>query len=67
MQQACCLSGASTSSEAPWLTCCMPQLQLGARLGKIGGQLEETFGGPQDVEGAIVDDDVYIVQSRPQP
>ncbi len=45
----------------------MPELQLGARLGKIGGQLEEAFGGPQDVEGAIVDDDVYIVQSRPQP
>ena len=41
--------------------------QLGAKLGKVGVQLEEAFGGPQDVEGAIVDDSVYIVQSRPQP
>ena len=41
--------------------------QLGQRLSKIGVALEEAFGGPQDVEGALVGDSVYIVQSRPQP
>jgi len=41
--------------------------QLGQKLSKIGVALEDAFGGPQDVEGAIVGDDIYIVQSRPQP
>ncbi|KAL8172262.1 hypothetical protein V2J09_024066 [Rumex salicifolius] len=41
--------------------------QLGMRLGAIGDFLEKEFDGPQDVEGCLVGDDVYIVQTRPQP
>ncbi|CAI0453123.1 unnamed protein product [Linum tenue] len=41
--------------------------QIGQRLGAIGWFLEGKFGGPQDVEGCIVGEDVYIVQTRPQP
>lgn len=52
---------ASRDRNLPWY------VQLGARLGRIGVQLEKAFNGAQDVEGAIVDDSVYIVQSRPQP
>jgi phosphoglucan,water dikinase len=39
---------------------------LGARIGKIGESIEETFGGPQDIEGLVAGDKVYIVQARPQ-
>ena len=39
---------------------------VGARLGRVGALLEQSLGSPQDVEGGIVDGDVYIVQSRPQ-
>ena len=39
---------------------------IGARLGRVGALLEQSLGSPQDVEGGIVDGDVYIVQSRPQ-
>ncbi|CEM11132.1 unnamed protein product [Vitrella brassicaformis CCMP3155] len=37
------------------------------RLGAIGSFLESKLGGPQDVEGCIVDTTIYVVQSRPQP
>ena len=42
-------------------------LQVGQQLCQVAVALEEAFGGPQDVEGAIVGQDVYIVQTRPQP
>ncbi|OWM70950.1 hypothetical protein CDL15_Pgr013131 [Punica granatum] len=41
--------------------------QLGQRLGAVGFFLERKFGGPQDVEGCVVGNDIFIVQSRPQP
>lgn len=41
--------------------------QLGQRLCAVGFLLERKFGGPQDVEGCLVGNDVYIVQTRPQP
>ncbi|VVB15179.1 unnamed protein product [Arabis nemorensis] len=41
--------------------------QLGQRLGTVGFFLERNFGCAQDVEGCLVGEDVYIVQSRPQP
>ena len=31
----------------------------------LGGRLEALFGGPQDVEFALVDDNVHLLQSRP--
>jgi pyruvate,water dikinase len=36
-----------------------------ARLAELGRQLEEHFGRPQDIEWAIADGDVYLLQSRP--
>jgi phosphoglucan,water dikinase len=40
---------------------------LGAKLRDAGVALETAYGSAQDVEGGIVDGEVYIVQSRPQP
>lgn len=41
---------------------------LGKRLLSVGEVLEKEFGGiPQDIEGAVVGNELYIVQSRPQP
>ncbi|GJQ59157.1 MAG: hypothetical protein D8M57_07060 [Candidatus Scalindua sp. AMX11] len=39
---------------------------VGNRLTSIAQLVEESFGKPQDIEGAIVGDDVYLVQSRMQ-
>jgi phosphoglucan,water dikinase len=41
--------------------------QLGARLGGVAAFLECEFGGPQDIEGCLVGDAVFVVQTRPQP
>ncbi len=41
--------------------------EVGEQLAKVGKALEEAFGGPQDVEGALIGSEVYIVQTRPQP
>ena len=40
---------------------------LGQRLAQIGAALESEYGSPQDVEGTVVGEDVFVVQSRPQP
>jgi hypothetical protein len=39
---------------------------LGKRLAHIAGFLEEKLGQPQDVEGACVGQEIYVVQARPQ-
>jgi phosphoglucan,water dikinase len=39
---------------------------LGARLAEIARSIEDAQGEPQDIEGAIKDGTVFIVQSRPQ-
>jgi phosphoglucan, water dikinase len=39
---------------------------MGRRLAKIGSVVENEFGKAQDIEGAIVGDKIYLVQSRPQ-
>jgi pyruvate,water dikinase len=36
-----------------------------ARLAKVGVDLEERLGGPQDVEWAIEDGELFVLQSRP--
>lgn len=41
--------------------------QIGERLCEVGVSLETVFGGAQDVEGALIDDRIFVVQSRPQP
>lgn len=40
---------------------------LGGRLAGVGAALERAFGGPQDVEGALVGGRLFVVQTRPQP
>lgn len=42
-------------------------LQIGQQLCKVAAALEDAFGAPQDVEGALVGSDVFVVQTRPQP
>ena len=41
--------------------------EVGKSLAAVGAALEKAFKGPQDVEGALVGTDVYLVQTRPQP
>ena len=43
------------------------RVAVGRRLVEVGLVLEKEFDGAQDVEGAIVGDQVYVVQTRPQP
>ena len=40
--------------------------QLGKRLASIAQFVETAFGEPQDIEGVVKGDDIYLVQSRPQ-
>ena len=43
---------------------CVTEDQL-ARLAAVGLELEERLGGPQDIEWAIQDDELFVLQSRP--
>lgn len=36
------------------------------KLAKVATAVEAAMGGPQDIEGAIVDDILYLLQTRPQ-
>lgn len=54
-------------SKKPLTVDAVYRKQLGQRLCAVGFFLERKFGSPQDVEGCVVGNDVYIVQSRPQP
>lgn len=36
------------------------------KLARVASALEAAMGGPQDVEGAVVGDTVYLLQARPQ-
>ena len=38
---------------------------LAERLGGLAELFESALGGPQDVEGAVVGDELWVVQSRP--
>jgi phosphoglucan,water dikinase len=39
---------------------------LASRLASIGERVETSMGGPQDIEGVIQNDKIYLVQTRPQ-
>ena len=39
---------------------------LGRRLAAIGAFVEKAFRRPQDIEGAVVGRDIYLLQSRAQ-
>jgi phosphoglucan,water dikinase len=44
-------------------------IAIGTKLGQIGMYLEENVSSspqPQDIEGAIISDEIYVVQTRPQ-
>lgn len=43
------------------------QQSIGKSLSAVGSQLEKSFGGAQDVEGALIGSEIYVVQTRPQP
>ncbi|CAI6010472.1 unnamed protein product [Closterium sp. NIES-65] len=43
------------------------QVVLAKKLEAVGAFLEDRFGSPQDIEGCVVGDKIYVVQSRPQP
>jgi phosphoglucan,water dikinase len=40
--------------------------KMGRHLSAIGVFVEHALGGPQDIEGAVVNERVYLVQARPQ-
>ena len=40
--------------------------QLGQRLAAIGRGVEDAFGRPQDIEGAVVGNKIFLVQARSQ-
>jgi len=40
--------------------------RLGRHLATIGRFVEEAMGGPQDIEGVVVGEKIYLVQARPQ-
>ena len=35
-------------------------------IARIGREIEQATGSPQDIEGAIAGKDYYVVQTRPQ-
>eukprot|EP00922_Rhytidocystis_sp_ex-Travisia-forbesii_P037378 GHVS01055702.1.p1 GENE.GHVS01055702.1~~GHVS01055702.1.p1 ORF type:complete len:1201 (+),score=196.45 GHVS01055702.1:88-3603(+) len=41
--------------------------RVALRLAAVGMAIEVAFGLPQDIEGCMHQNDIYIVQSRPQP
>ena len=59
MQLACAVQELSRSEDH--------RRAVGKKLAAVGTALEKAFKGPQDVEGALVGSEVYIVQTRPQP
>ena len=36
-----------------------------ARLARIGDDLEQRLGGPQDIEWALQDGEIFVLQARP--
>ena len=42
-------------------------VQTNTLLAAVGAALEAEFGSPQNVEGCVVGEDVFVFQSRPQP
>jgi phosphoglucan,water dikinase len=40
--------------------------RMAARIGMVGLLVEAAFGAPQDIEGLVSKDVIYLVQSRPQ-
>jgi phosphoglucan,water dikinase len=49
------------------LTCDPARRQkIATRLGAIGVDMEKAFGQPQDIEGVVKGDEIYLVQTRTQ-
>jgi phosphoglucan,water dikinase len=40
--------------------------ELGRRLARVGALVQQTFGAPQDIEGAVAKGQILLVQSRAQ-
>jgi phosphoglucan,water dikinase len=43
------------------------RVALGRRMAAVASCMEQSFGGAQDVEGCFVGDELFVVQTRPQP
>jgi phosphoglucan,water dikinase len=43
------------------------RVELAQQIGAVASCMERAFGGAQDVEGCWVGDELYVVQTRPQP
>ena len=41
--------------------------EAGQKLVKVGRALEKAFGGAQDIEGGLIGEEIFVVQTRPQP
>jgi phosphoglucan,water dikinase len=53
-------------SQVPLTRDARTRQELGGRLGAIGAWVEEALKQPQDIEGAVMNGEIYLVQSRPQ-
>ncbi len=53
-------------SRVPLSRECHARVRLGRRVAAIGRWVEDAFQGPQDIEGVVVADEIYLVQARPQ-
>lgn len=54
-------------SKEPLTTNALYRQQLGRRLGAVGLFLAEKFRGRWDIEGCLLNNDIYIVQMHPRP
>ncbi|HYA31784.1 MAG TPA: hypothetical protein VED67_03420, partial [Thermodesulfovibrionales bacterium] len=40
--------------------------RIALRLGRVGTFVEKEMASPQDIEGAVAEEVIYLVQARPQ-
>ncbi|KAL5225848.1 hypothetical protein ABZP36_012487 [Zizania latifolia] len=50
----------------PLITDHVFQKSILSSIARVGHSIEELYGSPQDVEGAVKDGKIYVVQTRPQ-
>lgn len=62
-----CASRTMDYSRHPLSQSSDARIALGRRIGAVASCLERSFGGAQDVEGCLVGETLFVVQTRPQP
>jgi phosphoglucan,water dikinase len=53
-------------SRVPFSADLRTRRELAARLAALAVRVEQALGGPQDIEGVVAGDEIYLVQARPQ-